>query len=386
MSVVNGVLGPNTIPATELRSTTTRTSTSQTLAWLNNSSQELAPRRKGVRGRLELDMTAGGHGHFVPVILRLRAPERLFPSRRERATLEFISVWAPGEICFEITASESQFAHWERMISSIAFVGAGPTTLYTLAALLARVSHGVSITVFEEQQTAGLGAPYRPGWNDPAMLSNIASIEIPPLGETLLEWMERRPVTELQALGIEQEEIDDRAFVPRVALGRYFRDQFDALVEAALSRGVDIQIRTRCRVLDVANVVEGMLLTVAPCRGVVDQILFDHVVLATGHQWPAQQEVRPGYFLSPWPATTIAALPPASVGIRGSSLTAIDTAVARRRTRNLRPQGRQAALRTRARERGLPDDDDVAQGSLTRSRLLLSASSRLAFHLYARSH
>ncbi|CAN5149838.1 FAD-NAD(P)-binding protein [soil metagenome] len=212
------------------------------------------------------------------------------------------------------------------MTSSIAFVGAGPTTLYTLAALLSQAGHGFSVTIFEDQPTAGLGTPYRPGWNDPAMLSNIASLEIPPLTETLLAWMERQPASELSALNIR--ELDERAFVPRVALGRYFRDQFDALVSQGRARGIDIEIRARTRVIDVANVADGMRLTIAVRTGRVRHEVFDHVVLATGHQWPTQQQVRPGYFLSPWPATALAEVDAVHVGIRGSSLTAIDAVVA----------------------------------------------------------
>lgn len=214
------------------------------------------------------------------------------------------------------------------MRSSIAFVGAGPTTLYTLAALLSRATRGFAVTIFEEQATAGLGAPYRPGWNDPAMLANIASIEIPPLTETLLAWLERKSSPELDALGIDRRDIDERAFLPRVVLGQYFRDQFDALVLQARASGAEIEIRTGCRVIDVANARDGMVVTVAPRRGALHPMLFDHVVLATGHQWPSEQQVRPGYFLSPWPAATLAAIPPVDIGLRGSSLTAIDAAVA----------------------------------------------------------
>ncbi len=50
--------------------------------------------------------------------------------------------------------------------------------------------------------------------------------------------------------------------------------------------------------------------------------------MATGHQWPAEPEVRPGYFLSPWPASGLAKVPPTAIGIRGSSLSAIDAVVA----------------------------------------------------------
>jgi len=223
--------------------------------------------------------------------------------------------------------ANSLLAHSGEMTASIAFVGAGPTTLYSLHTLLGRIDGGVAITVFEEQPTAGLGAPYRPGWNDPAMLSNIASVEIPPLGETLLGWMQRQTESDLAAMGIDFAEVDERAFVPRVALGRYFRDQFDALVAAGRARGVDIEIRTRTRVIDITSTDDGMLVTFTRHGGVFHE-MFARVVLATGHQWPSEQEVRPGYFLSPWPAEALAATPPVEVGIRGSSLTAIDAAVA----------------------------------------------------------
>lgn len=62
------------------------------------------------------------------------------------------------------------------MTRSIAFVGAGPTTIYALCAFLNEAVRPAAVTIFEEQPRAGLGTPYRLGWNDPAMLSNIASI------------------------------------------------------------------------------------------------------------------------------------------------------------------------------------------------------------------
>jgi len=214
------------------------------------------------------------------------------------------------------------------MQRSIAFVGAGPTTLYTLSALLKEDTGPLRISVFEEQDDAGLGGPYRPGWNDPAMLANIASAEIPALAEPLLVWLQSRPPAELQKLRVDPQALDDRTFIPRVALGRYFRAQFEALISYGRRKGVDIDVRTRCRVIDVAVAAEGVVLTITPRRGMIENLIFDRVVLATGHQWPAEQEVRPGYFLSPWPASALSRIPPVSVGIRGSSLTAVDAAVA----------------------------------------------------------
>lgn len=211
---------------------------------------------------------------------------------------------------------------------SMAFVGAGPTTIYTLCALLNALAKPLEIVIYEDQPRAGLGTPYRPGWNDPAMLSNIASVEIPPIEETLIAWLERQPRARLVRLGIDPDEIDDHAFYPRVALGEYFLDQFNGLIARAREQGARVEIATYCRVTDIAAEARGLRLSVTPKIGSPSERLFDQVVIATGHQWPEEPEVRPGYFLSPWPATALQRIPATRIGIRGSSLTAIDAAVA----------------------------------------------------------
>ncbi|RYE61663.1 MAG: FAD-dependent oxidoreductase, partial [Oxalobacteraceae bacterium] len=181
-------------------------------------------------------------------------------------------------------------------MSSIAFVGAGPTTIYTLCAFLNERIGPAEITIFEEQPRAGLGTPYRPGWNDPAMLSNIASIEIPEIEETLIMWLERQPRARLIRLGIDPDQIDDQAFYPRIALGEYFLDQFNSLITRARDEGVIVEIVTSCRVTDIAAESDGMCLTITASDAKVIKRHFDLVVLATGHQWPEEPEVRPGYF------------------------------------------------------------------------------------------
>lgn len=215
------------------------------------------------------------------------------------------------------------------MTPSIAFVGAGPTTLYALHALLSQGAVAARITVIEARSSAGAGSPYSAEWNDRAMLSNIASVEIPPVTETLAEWLASRTRSELQALDVDAASLDERSFVPRLALGRYFEDQFAAIVKRARADGVAIEVMTDCRVVDAANRRDGIELTfVSPPSLRATKAVFDHVVLATGHQWPTRQQRRPGYFLSPWPASALADVPATDIGIRGSSLTAIDTAVA----------------------------------------------------------
>ncbi|WP_422060728.1 FAD/NAD(P)-binding protein [Sphingopyxis sp.] len=219
-------------------------------------------------------------------------------------------------------------AHYSAMTRSIAFVGAGPTTIYTLHALLDRSTAPFSLTIFEEQPTAGRGTPYRPGWNDPAMLSNIASIEIPALEMTLIDWLRAQPASRLLALGIDPDEIGERTFYPRLALGDFFTDQFHAVLDRAKARGISVDVRTRCRIVDAISEQTAMKLIVRARSGALSEARFDHVVLATGHQWPEDPQARPGYYLSPWPASALADIAPTQIGIRGTSLSAIDAAVA----------------------------------------------------------
>ncbi len=160
------------------------------------------------------------------------------------------------------------------------------------------------------------------------MLANIASIEIPPLPQRLAEWLRGKTDEQLASLGIAREDIDDRGFYPRLALGEYLAAQFLALVHRARSMGIEIEVRTQSTVTDVRITGEHIALTATDSRKTDAIFLFDYVILATGHQWPSDPEIRPGYFTSPWPASALARIYNCAVGIRGTSLSAIDASVA----------------------------------------------------------
>ena len=210
----------------------------------------------------------------------------------------------------------------------IALVGAGPTAIYCVQALLARASKPAAITIFERQRRAGQGTPYSANWSDPIMLANIASIEIPPLPQRLVDWLRGETDGRLASFGISREDIDERAFFPRLALGEYLSAQFAVLVQQARSLGIEIAVRTQSSVTDVRITGETLTLTVMDSRKTETKSVFDYVILATGHQWPADPEIRPGYFTSPWPAIALKRIFNCAVGIRGSSLSAIDASVA----------------------------------------------------------
>ncbi len=160
------------------------------------------------------------------------------------------------------------------------------------------------------------------------MLANIASIEIPPLPQRLVDWLRGETDARLASFGIERQDIHDRAFYSRLAVGEYLASQFVALVDRGRSMGVEIEVRTQSTVTDVLLSGEKIQLTVIDARKTETTSLFDYAILATGHQWPPDPEVRKGYFTSPWPASTLARIQNCAVGIRGTSLTAIDACMA----------------------------------------------------------
>ena len=210
---------------------------------------------------------------------------------------------------------------------SIAIIGSGPTAIYTLNELL-KHSAPLTITMFEAQAQAGKGMPYHQDWNEREMLANISSVEIPPVTETLVDWLRTRSERDLYKMGMTHDDIAERAFFPRLVLGNYFHAQLDKLVQAAALEGSQVTVKTCHRVTDVSlldDAVEVMF-----CDGHERHAFesFDYVVMATGHAWPTETEVKPGYFSSPWPSSALAAVKDCHIGIRGTSLSAIDALVA----------------------------------------------------------
>ncbi len=170
--------------------------------------------------------------------------------------------------------------------------------------------------------------PYAPTLNARAMLSNIASIEIPPVVETLSAWLTRQEDADLARMEVPRERIDDRAFYPRIVLGEFFRAQLALVVARARTRGHVVTVETGQRVVDIEPGPDDIAVAAENGVGETQHHAFGHVVMATGHSWPDWTEERPGYFTSPWPATTLRAIRNVHVGIRGTSLSGIDALVA----------------------------------------------------------
>lgn len=209
-------------------------------------------------------------------------------------------------------------------MEQFAIVGSGPTGIYTLAGL---VTKGVplAITLFEQAAQAGVGMPYDNDANTRLMLANIASIEIPPIGGTYLEWLSAQSAEWLAQYGVDKAKLHDRQFLPRVVLGKYFRDQLLWLVERGAQLGIAIDVRENCRVTDLEARAESVVLWTEVD---LEPLRFDWVAIATGHVWPDADEATRAFFPSPWSGLVDARIPACAVGIMGTSLSAIDAAMA----------------------------------------------------------
>ena len=114
-------------------------------------------------------------------------------------------------------------------MKKIAIIGAGPTGIYTLFSLL-KQGEPLDVSIYEQAEEAGVGMPYSDEENSRMMLANIASIEIPPIQSSYLDWLKAQSRTRLARYGVDYDALHDRQFLPRILLGEYFRDQFLALV------------------------------------------------------------------------------------------------------------------------------------------------------------
>ena len=207
---------------------------------------------------------------------------------------------------------------------NIAIVGAGPTGIYTFLSLLGSETP-LSIAIYEKAGEAGVGMPYNDDENSRLMLANIASIEIPPIDSTYLDWLRDQDAGRLARYGVDKAALHERQFLPRILLGHYFRDQFLALVGRAREKGFDVGVHESCEVTDIEASADGVRLRVA---GETVPTLFDLAVIATGHVWPEEDEATKSYFPSPWSGLIEAKIPACKVGIMGTSLSAIDAAMA----------------------------------------------------------
>ena len=209
--------------------------------------------------------------------------------------------------------------------------------------------------MFEAGKTAGFGTPYDPRLNSVEMLANIASVEIPPVGETLLGYLSGCDDAALEAIGVSRAKLSEREFYPRIALGAYYRDRLAALVSAAPQRRHTVTVMTQSRVVDVVPAPDGVELRYVARKHAPRNLHADKVILATGHVVPRRTSVEGlSKVIDPNAESQ-------RIGIIGSSLSAIDVAVSA------------ATARGRFDEHGYVRDADAPPFSLT----MMSRGGRL---------
>ena len=210
------------------------------------------------------------------------------------------------------------------MSRKIAIIGSGPTAAYTLKYLIGSVER-LEIRIYEAGRRAGPGMPYSRRFNTPQVLANIASIEIPPLTQTLVAWLESLSDSRLGALRVARSDIAERGFYPRVLLGDYFADEFAALCHQAEQAGHRVSVLTRHWIADIVPGKTGFRVVAETAEG-RRRWRADAVVVATGHRQKTTHEA-PYLYRSPYPLKKLALGEERSAAIIGSSLSGIDAAL-----------------------------------------------------------
>lgn len=215
--------------------------------------------------------------------------------------------------------------------SRMAIIGSGPSALYLLHRLLRyceQIGNSITeITVFDRGSEMGAGMPYSQRNTDRYNLCNISSEEIPELEVSFADWLKTIDVESREAIGVE-DPVCEKATYPRIALGRYFMSQWEAVCSKLSSAGIAVREKRSHEIIDIVDGREsGAVLLKSDWSG---WSKFDRVVIATGHHWKMNDRPNDGYFQSPWPIHKLLpkngqyfAFP---VGLLGASLSAFDVA------------------------------------------------------------
>lgn len=156
------------------------------------------------------------------------------------------------------------------------------------------------------------------------MLANIASIEIPPIYCTYLEWLQKQEASHLQRYGVKKKPCTIVSFTANSA-GRIFPRSILRLVDRARKQKFAVAVYESCRVTDLQITNAGVMLAT---NQDLPSETFDLAVIATGHVWPDEEEATRTYFPSPWSGLMEAKVDACNVGIMGTSLSGLDAAMA----------------------------------------------------------
>ena len=206
---------------------------------------------------------------------------------------------------------------------SIGIIGGGPAALFMFKRLVEAGEKDLSITIFERKEQLGAGMPYSHEGACNEHITNVSDNEIPELVTSIKDWLHYAQPEVLKPFDMYPEKFNEYKVVPRLLFGQYLADQFKLLVNKATKAGLQTKILYNTNVIDVLDDQDTKQVTVYTEGG--DHLLFDAVVMCTGHNWPKKYEGKvPNWFDSPYPPAKLAQQINYPVAIKGSSLTAID--------------------------------------------------------------
>ncbi len=206
---------------------------------------------------------------------------------------------------------------------NIGILGGGPAALFMLKRLVENFNENIAVTIFERKGQLGAGMPYSTEGACKEHITNVSDREIPEIVSSLETWIEAAPVELLREYDIDRFDFDEYHVVPRLVFGQFLAAQFELVLKAAKEAGIKVRVFTNTSVADLSYDANTQQVTVTTTeRG---EHLFDTVIVATGHNWPKENEGKvPNWFDSPYPPSKLPQECNFPVAIKGSSLTAID--------------------------------------------------------------
>lgn len=202
----------------------------------------------------------------------------------------------------------------------IGIIGGGPSGLYLFKQLLDSGRTDFRVSIFERKQQLGAGMPYSRDGSNKEHITNVSGNEIPDLDIAVADWIKSVDRDTLNRFHLSADHFNEYKVLPRLLFGSYLEDQFAALLRKAKASGIKTDTYFGTSVNDLVDVQE--YIRVDTDKGTFE---FDRVVICTGHHWPKASEGKvPGFFDSPYPPAKLELKLDHPVGIKGSSLTAID--------------------------------------------------------------
>ncbi|RZJ81258.1 MAG: hypothetical protein EOO47_04895 [Flavobacterium sp.] len=204
----------------------------------------------------------------------------------------------------------------------IAILGGGPSGLFMFKRIVEANQANFEVTIFERKNQLGAGMPYSTEGASDEHITNVSDNEVPNFVNSIEEWVDQAPQELLDRYQIKSNNFNEYKVLPRLFFGAYLQAQFEILLQQAMEKNIDVDVKTNCNVDDVIFKPELNEVWILADQNIVK---FDKVVIATGHNWPKKYEgLVQGYFDSPYPPAKLALKLNHPIALKGSSLTAID--------------------------------------------------------------